>query len=158
MKSVQQQTCPSLKFTTTLNNYYQCCLYSGRLRLMMPATLREDEELTKDLGSWSQRGQHHRSKVQRNKAQSPSMHTNLVNGNWLLLVTCTRPRMKSSGFSIKQCQILMIFRFPASTMNSLTLLVVLMNVCFFASPLVVFLLSFSTAAFLQDGPIEFWNK
>lgn len=130
MTSVQQKTCPSLKFTTTPNNYYQYCLYSGRLRLMMPTTLREDEEFTKDPGSWSQRGQHHRSKVQRNKAQSPSMHTNLVNGNWLLLVTCTRPRMKSSGFSIKQCQILMIFLFPASTMNSLTLLVVLMNVCF----------------------------
>lgn len=153
MKSVQQQTFPSLKFTTTLNNYEQC-LYSGRLRLMMPTTLRKDEELTKDPGSWSQRGQHHRSKVQRNKVQSPSMHTNLVNGNWLLLVTCTRPRMKSSGFSIKQSQILMIFLFPASTMNSLTLLVVLMNVCF----LPLLLLSFSTAAFLQDGPVEFWNK
>lgn len=97
---------------------------------MMPSTLREDGALTKDLGSWSQRGQHHRGKVQRNKVESPSMHTNLVNGNWLLLVTCTGPRTKSSGFSIKQCQILMIFLFPATTMNSLTLLGVLMNVCY----------------------------
>lgn len=130
MKSVQQKACPYLKFSTTPHNYNQYSLYSGRLRLMMPTTLREDKALTKDPGSWSQRGQHHRGKVQRNKVQSPSMHTNLVNGNWLLLVTCTRPRMKSSGFSIKQCQILMIFLFPASTMNSLTLLVVLMNVCY----------------------------
>lgn len=146
-----------MKFSTTPHNYYQYYLYCGTLRLMMPTTLREDGALTKDLGSWSQRGQHHRGKVQGNKVQSPSMHTNLVNDNWLLLVTCTRARMKSSGFSIKQCQILMIFLFPASTMNSLMLLVVLMNVCY-CFPLLLSFCHFLHLLSCRMGHWKFWYQ
>lgn len=82
------------------------------------------------LGLWSPRRQLRRGRAERNKVRRLSLYTNLVNGNWLLLVTRTGPRTKSSGFSIKQCQILMIFLFPASRMNSLILPVVLMNVCY----------------------------
>ena len=97
---------------------------------MMPSSQREDGALAEDLCLWSPRRQLHRGRAERNKVRRPSMYTNLVNGNWLLLVTRTGPGTKSSGFSIKQCQILMIFLFPASRMNSLTLPVVLMNVCY----------------------------
>lgn len=110
---------------------------------MMSHSCREDEALTKDLGLWSQRRQLHRGRAEWNKVQRPSMYTNLVNGNWLLLVTRTGPRKKSSGFSIKQCQ---IFLFSACRMNSLILPVVLMNVCHCLFLLLVFLLSFSAAA------------
>lgn len=81
-------------------------------------------------GLWSLWRQLDWGRAERNKVWRPSVYTNLVNGNWLLLVTSTGPGTKSSGFSIKQCQILMIFLFPASRMNSLILAVVLMNVCY----------------------------
>lgn len=101
------------------------------------------------------------------------MYTNLVNGNWLLLVTRTGPGTKSSGFSIKQCQILMIFLFPASRMNSLILPVVFdeclllpspsccLSVVIFSSCLLgwssgLFYISFVFTTSLQPKPVLAW--
>lgn len=116
-----------------------CSLYSCRLRVTMPGSHRKMEYSLRTWFVISVRRQLYRARPERNKVQKPSMYTNLVRGNWLLLVTRRGPGTKSSGFSIKQCQILMIFLFPATRMNSLILSVVLMNVCY----CLLFLLSFS---------------
>lgn len=99
-------------------------------------------------GLWSLRRQLHSGRAEPNKVRQPSLCTNLVNGNWSLLVTRIGPGTKSSGFSIKQCQILMIFLFPGCRTNGPILSVVLMNVCYCLS-LVIF-----TAA-LSDGALFF---
>lgn len=68
-------------------------------------------------GLWSLRRQLHSGRAEPNKVRQPSLCTNLVNGNWSPLVTRIGPGTKSSGFSIKQCQILMIFLFPGCRTN-----------------------------------------